>query len=472
MKNILILTLISILFIGCKKFDQSNINQNAPENVNPQFLLSNVLSEGSNNQAYWGWHAGSLLAQHSSNLEFLPVDRYNLGSNEGLWTATYRLMKDLTDIKNSEQGNEAYSAVADILIAHQASLLTDLWTNVPYFEAIKGQSEGNFTPAFDTQEAIYMSEGGILDLLEKAVNTLQNTSDNIDGDIMYQGNLTQWISFANSLRVRYLMRISGKMDVSLELQSIVDEGLIFQSGLDEAVVPYLSASPNQWVIFNEREGRYVDVRMSKTSENIFAPLNDPRMKHYYKATVNSTGGNEEYNGIPNGLSRQSQLSYDLSDVSLMGSYLRDEPDAVKAAFMTYSELQFCLAEAAQKGLISGMASGYYQSGIEASFTHLGLTIPSGYLSQVSVPLGGGDELEKIMTQKWIASFMNGYEAWFDYRRTGFPILPLPQDNLNNDVFPVRYAYPSTEQAVNGANYSQAVGSIGGDTYNSKGWWEQ
>lgn len=472
MKNILIYSVISLLFIGCKKFDQSNINQNAPENVNPQFLLSNVLAEGSNNQAYWGWHAGNLLSQHASNLEFLPVDRYNMGSNEGLWTETYRLMKDLSDIKNSEQGNEAYSAVADILIAHQAALLTDLWTSVPYFEAIKGQSEGNFTPAFDRQQAIYTDEGGILDLLKKSALTLASTTDKIDGDIMYQGSLNQWIAFANSLRIRYLVRISNKVDVSTELQNIVDGGLLFQSGMDEAVVPYLSASPNQWVIFNEREGRYVDVRMSKTAENIFAQLNDPRKAHYYKPTSNSTPGNEQYKGIPNGLSRQSQLSFNLSDVSLMGSYLRDEPDAVKAAFMTYSELQFCLAEAAQKGLISGGASNYYENGIQASFDHLGLTIPSGYLSQVNVPLGGGDELEQIMTQKWIASFNNGYEAWFDYRRTGFPILPIPQDNLNNDVFPVRYSYPATEQPVNGSNYGIAVGNIGGDNYNSKGWWEQ
>ena len=155
----------------------------------------------------------------------------------------------------------------------------------------------------------------------------------------------------------------------------------------------------------------------------------------------------------------------------MGSYLRDEPDAVKAAFMTYAELQFCLAEAAHKGLISGSATNYYEAGIQGSFDHLGLTLPTGYLTQVNVILDGTNDLERIMTQKWIASFMNGYEAWFDFRRTGFPDLPMPQDNLNNDVFPVRYAYPSSEQAVNGSNYSDAVNAIGGDDYNSPGWWE-
>jgi hypothetical protein len=379
-------------------------------------------------------------------------------------------MKDLKDVKNSEEGNDAYRAVADILMAHQSSLLTDLWTNVPYFEALEAE-DGNFTPSFDKQEDIYTADGGILDRLEAAVAVLQNTAENVEGDIMYQGDFDKWIKFANSLRVRYLVRISGKTNVSTELQQIVDDGLIFQSINDEAIVPYLSASPNQWVIFNEREGRYVDVRMSKTAEDILTPLDDPRMEHYYKPTANSTPGSEQYLGIPNGLSRESQNSYNLSDISLMGSYLRDEPDGVKAAFMTYAELQFCLAEAAQKGIISGSASTYYNAGILASFDHLGLIISPGYTLQPNVILDGSNDLERIMTQKWIASFMNGYEAWFDFRRTGFPALPLPLDNLNNDVFPVRYAYPSTEQAVNGTNYSEAAGAIGGDDYNSKGWWE-
>lgn len=470
MKRIITILILTLVLISCKKFNQANFNQNAPEEVNPQFLLSNALAEGSDNQTYWGWHAGNLLSQHASNLEFLPVDRYNLGSNEGLWTETYRLMNDLQDVKNSDEGNVVYGVIADILTAHQASLLTDLWTNVPFYEALEAE-EGNFTPSFDDQEAIYTGEGGILDLLSNAVETLENTQETIEGDLMYQGNLNQWIRFANSLRVRYLVRISGKVNVATELQQIVDDGLIFQSVNDEAVVPYLSSSPNQWMIFTEREGRYVDVRMSKTAEVILTPLNDPRMEHYYKPTANSTSGNESYLGIPNGLSRESQNSYNLSDVSLMGSYLRDEPDGVKAAFMTYAELQFCLAEAAQKGLISGITSSYYEAGIQGSFDHLGLILPSGYLLQSNVILDGSNDLERIMTQKWIASFMNGYEAWIDFRRTGFPDLPIPEDNLNNDVFPVRYAYPTSEQAVNGAKYSEAVGAIGGDNYNSKGWWE-
>lgn len=470
----IIITMMSLGLIlnGCQKFDEFNNNPNSPENADPQFLLSNVLAEASANQSYWGWHAGNFLAQHASNLEFLPVDRYDLSNNEGLWNDTYRLLNDMQDIINSENGNEAYTAVCKILKAHQVGLLTDLWTDVPFYEALQGKTEGNFTPAFDSQETIYTGANGILDLLKQAVATLEKTNEAIQGDLMYGGDLNKWVKFANSLRIRYLIRISDKMDVSEELAAALDGANVFTSNADNAVVPYLAASPNQWTIFNEREGRYVDVRMSKTAEDILTPLNDPRMEYFYKRTVNSEDGIAVYTGIPNGLSRENQLSYNLNDVSLMGSFLRDQPDDVKGAFMTFSELEFCLAEAANKGLTPGTDIFYYQAGIEASFEFYGLETPADYLSQSEVLLDGTADLERIMTQKWIASFMNGYEAWFDIRRTSFPVLTIPLDNLNGDVYPVRYRYPSTEQAVNATNYNEAVSHIGGDNYNSKGWWEE
>lgn len=473
MKNyILILFGSLIVLTACKKFDEANLNPNAPEKVNPQFLLSNVLSEATNNQAYWGWHAGSFLAQHASNLEFLPIDRYDLGNNEGLWNETYRLMNDLQDISTSEEGNEAYTAVSQVLMAHQLSLLTDLWTNVPYFEALQGKNSGNFTPKFDSQESIYLNKNGILDLLRTAAATLSTSKASIQGDFMYNGNLNKWQRLANSLRVRYLLRISKKTDVSIELQQILDEGMLFLSNADQAAVPYLNSAPNQWTIYTEREGRYVDVRMSTSAQQILEKFSDPRMGVFYKPTVNSLGGTAAYSGIPNGLSRESQNAYDLNDVSLMGSFLRDIPDGVSASFMTYAELQFCLAEAAQRGLISGNASTFYATAIQASFDFYKTPLPNNYLTQTEVVLDGSADLERILNQKWLASFMNGYEAWFDIRRTGYPNLTVPQDNLNGDVYPVRYRYPSTEQAVNGANYSAAVTTIGGDNYNSKGWWEQ
>ena len=471
--SLILLCLLTIFSSCTKDFEETNENINAPELVAPQFLLSNVIYEAANNNASYGWLAGNFLAQHSSNLEFLPIDRYDLGSNTELWNASYKLLNDLESIKESESSNESYNAVADILRAYLAANLTDLWNDVPFSEALQGKSKENFTPSYDSQESIYTSAGGILDLLEKAALVLENSNAPIEGDILYNGNLGQWVKFANSLRIRYLLRISNKLDVGAAMTEIVNSGQMFMGNSDNAEIPYLSTAPNQWFIFTEREGRYADVRMSATSDSILHTFNDPRMSVLFKASVTSSNeGNPLFNGIPNGLSRDSQNAFNLSDVSLLGERFRDRPDGLSAVFMQYSELMFALAEARERGIITlDGAAFYYENGINANFEYLDLETSLDYIQNETVALNGNDHLNKILSQKWISLMMTGYEAWFNYRRTGLPVLNIPQDNLNNNIFPVRYRYPESEQAANSGNYNDAVDAIGGDTYNSKGWWE-
>ena len=213
--------------------------------------------------------------------------------------------------------------------------------------------------------------------------------------------------------------------------------------------------------------------MSHTISNIFEQLNDPREAVFFKPTNTSVAaGNPDYKGLPNGLSRASQNQFDFNDISLLGSILRDVPDEVDALFIQASEVYFILAEATSRGLITGDVNNYYEKGIRTSMNYYRLESADTYLNQTSVALNGDNDLEKILTQKWIANFLNGYEAWFDIRRTGIPSLPISPDNLNQGLYPVRYTYPESEQAVNGVNYQAAVDRIGGDTYNSKGWWER
>ncbi len=463
---------LGIVLNSCTKdFEEINTNPNAPENVAPQFLLSNILWEAADNNTRQSWLAGNMLAQHTSNVEFQPVDRYDLGSNASYWEGTYRLLNDIELMHNATGSNAAYAALGDILKAYLTSQLTDLWTNVPYFNAIQAD-EGNFTPTYDSQEEIYTAENGILDLLEKAVPVLENTTSTVQGDIMYDGDFEKWIRFANSLRVRYLLRISGQRDVSSELQALVDNGKLMQSNADNGAIPYLTSAPNQWFIFNEREGRYTDLRMSAQIDSVLENYDDPRVSVLFKSITDSLG-NEEFIGLPNGLSRNSQNAFDLSRISLLGSIFRDIPNGVDAQLMLCSELQFALAEAAQKGLISGSFSDYYEKGISAAFSYLNVALPNDYFSRPEITLNGNNDFEKIMTQKWLTLFNNGHEAWFNIRRTGFPVLEIPQDNLNGGQYPVRYRYPESEQAANPENYAEAVGELSeGDTYDSEGWWEQ
>ncbi len=474
MKNNFILFLIAVLSLtACKKnLSELNQNPNAPENVDPQFLLSNVLYQSAKNNAEEAWKNGNLLAQHTSNIEFFPVDRYDVGSNTELWNATYRLLNDVSVLENAPNSNQAYKGVALILRSTLASLLTDLWNDVPYSQAIKGASEGSFAPVFDKQQDIYNGANGILANLDKAITMLSSTTEVINGDILYKGDLSKWVRLAASLKVRYLVRISKKQDVSAQLQSLLTQNKFLRNNADNAVIPFLSSAPNQWFLINEREGRYADVRMSKTSENILVPLSDARTAVYFKPTVLSLpSGTPAFKGLPNGLSKASQNAYNFNDISLIGRLFRDEPIGVNAPIMTYAELQFLLAEAAQKGLIQGSVAAYYNAGIQASHDYFNVAVPAGYLTKTVVVLNGTEDLKKIMTQKWISNFLNGYEAWLDVRRTGFPVLTIPQDNLNGNKFPVRFRYPASEQAANKTNYDVAVQRIGGDSYDSKGWWE-
>ncbi len=475
MKNSFAIWLCLALFTlaACRKdLNETNINPNAPENADPQFLLSNVLYQTAKNNAEEAWKNGNLLSQHTSNIEFFPVDRYDVGTNTELWNATYRLLNDAQSLETSPQANAGYKGVAMVMRSTLAALLTDLWNDVPYTEAIKGNTTANFAPVYDTQQEIYTGSNGILATLDKAVQQLAMPAT-ISGDILYQGDLAKWERLANSLKVRYLMRISKKVNVAAPLQALVNGNKLFRSNADNAVIPFLTAAPNQWFLINEREGRYADVRMSKTSEQLLVPLADARTGVYFKPSVLSVAaGRPAFKGLPNGLSRQSQNAFNFNDISLIGRLFRDEPVGVKAPLMTYAELQFLLAEAAHKGLIMGSAASYYEEGIKASHAYYGIAVPTGYLARSGVALNGQDDLKKIMTQKWVANFMNGYEAWIDVRRTGFPQLPIPQDNLNGNNFPVRFRYPATEQAANKSNYQAAISKIGGDTYDSKGWWEK
>lgn len=461
------------LLVGCSK-DLSSVNENpnAPEKVDPQFLLSNVLYQSAKNNAEEGWKNGNLLAQFTSNIEFFPIDRYDVGTNTELWNATYRLLNDVSAIRSSPASNNAYEGIALILKSQLASLLTDLWTDVPYSQAVKGSSEDIFSPEYDKQQDIYLSAGGILDNLDKAIAGLSATTDPVKGDILYKGDLSKWVRFASALKLRYLMRISAKVDVAPQLKQLVAQDRLFRNNGDNAVIPFLASAPNQWFLINEREGRYADVRMSRTSENIMTPLSDSRLGVYFKPTAASvSAGSPAFKGLPNGLSRESQNAYNFNDISLIGKLFRDDPQGVNAPLMTYAEQEFLLAEAAHKKLITSDASQHYNRAIQASHEYYRIAVGNDYLNRNEVALNGINDLNKIMTQKWISNFLNGYEAWFDIRRTGIPSLAIPKDNLNADKYPVRFRYPDIEQAANKANYAQATERIGGNTYNSKGWWE-
>ncbi len=473
-----VLFFISLVALSCTEdFEDINDNPNAPQQVSPEFLLTNVILEQINEHTYnQGLRLNNYLAQFNADVEFERIDRYELGSNSGYWNLIFGLLADLESMKELPGYNEAYDGVAEIYKVYLFSQLTDMWGDVPYTEAIQFDVL-NFTPVYDTQEEIYTNpNNGLLARLEAAAFQLENTSESIRGDIMFDNDLNQWVKFANSLQIRFRLRISNQFTDFTKLQELADQANLMQSNADNAVVPYLSAAPNQFPLFNASEGIYQGLKMSERVEIQLKEWDDPRLEVFFKPTPKSVlDGAPEFKGLQNGLSTQSisENGIDLNDLSILSDRFRAMPNGVDAQIMLYSEVQFALAEAVERGFISGNTNTYYQNAIEAHFNYYGASVPDDYFTREAIALTGTteDNLEKILTQKWFSLFMIGHEAWFNVRRTGIPALEPGPDNFNNDRYPVRYLYPESEQAVNKENYDAAAERIGGDNINSTNWWE-
>lgn len=481
-----------------QNFEEVNTNPNQPEVVGADLLLPDIIRTTVNEMVGESWGYGNILMQHTAKIQFTNEDRYDWGPRSDPWNPYYNKMRDVENMIAFATANEQnnYLGVALIMKSFMYHILTDAYGDIPYSEAIKGKSEANYFPAYDPQETVY---DGILADLTEANTLLGSTSEAVNGDILFNGDLMLWKKFANSLRLRIYMRLSDRRDPSTNMTAILNNPAqfpIFQDNSEQAVLQYLDAAPNQWPLFTTRSGSYDEIRMSTTFETQLKAIEDPRLFVFFQPTNNSGAGVigdlDDYSGVPNGLADEAALAYNggsnfISRVGLMFACLACDgnasPNAAQGILMTYAELQFILAEAAEKGYIPGDAESYYLEGINASFDYYNSRVPASYgiqampsaeyFAQVDVAYIGtqAEKLQKIGVQKWIALFFNGLEAWFDWRRTNIPtIIPGP-DNVNNDRVPIRFAYPSSEQLLNPNSYQEAVSRQGEDTYNTRVWWD-
>lgn len=488
-------------------FGEINSNPNAPENVTGGLLLPTIIINPAQRLGRLGWEEGNTAMQISAVNNFTTFDQMGWGGQDGVWNDMYRGIRDADNLMiiADESGNTAFKGVAMIMKAWMGATLADFFGDVPYSQANKAKDD-NFTPAYDAQEDVYNT---ILSELETAEGLLAQ-GGSIDGDPLFSGDLLKWRKFANSLRIRYLMRLEKKRSgasIGPAIQAIVSSGIHFESNEDGASVPYLTTAPNQYFQHTGRVGGFDEHRLSQKAEERMKAINDPRLFVFYRpignpdslafyfdpvdldAITKGSGTNRTafrdffttvyaadpmgiqqyyplFKGLPNGLSEGNAINYNGSrqNQSRLGEILRELPDGVSMHFMHYPELMFILAEAAQKDYINGNAADFYQAGIEAAFEMYGIEAADSYYTQSSVVLSNDNDtaLEQIATQKWISLFVSGIEAYFDWRRTGLPEITPGPDNVNNNQVPLRFNYPAAEQALNGDNWKAAVDRIGGD----------
>lgn len=471
-KGILIAS-ASVLLSACQdQLEKVNTNPNEAVNAQPEYLLANGIK--SNADLILGSDASmettTLFIQHWAKIQYTDPDKYtvNISNVQNVWTNLYSggLTDFATIVKIGETtSNVNYQAVGLILKSWSFQILTDLYGNIPYSQALK--LEETLTPKYDEQKDVYL---GLLADLKKASDQIDPNGSPISGDLIYNGNLNKWKKFANSLRLRIALRISDKDPQTAKAvvaELAANRSQLIASNDEIAQLVYL-ASPNQNPVSRDRETRD-DYRVSKSVIDKLQELKDPRLAVFANRTVDATPTG--YIGVTNGLPADSAAKLGFTKTSKLGDYFTAATSP--AVFLSYSEVLFNLAEAAQRGFISDNAADLYKAAVTASLQQF--KVSSGdiatYLAQPSVSYNAANYKKSIGEQKWLALFSQGLEAFAEWRRLDYPQLKPAYAGVLNGKLPVRLTYPTGEQALNATNYKAAVASQGEDRLTTRLWFD-
>ncbi|MCD4732187.1 MAG: SusD/RagB family nutrient-binding outer membrane lipoprotein, partial [Bacteroidales bacterium] len=462
------------LVFGCtKNFEELNVNPNEPVEVPTSYLLTDG-QKGLMSflwDEWWNGRFGMLYSQYWSQASYTDESRYKPreGVNNNYWIFFYagrdvnppdgelngggmmslQRIIDLnedpeTAAKSSQYGsNNNQIAVARILKAWMFQILTDTWGYIPYSEAL---NIANYDyPAYDSQEGIYYA---LLDELTAAVDQMDDGAGP-SGDMIYGGNMENWKKFANSLKLRIAIRMSNikEGDATTAINEAMASG-VFESNADNAQLIFETGKPNNNPL-NENQKTRSDFAVSKTFIDFLVTRNDPRIDFY--ANTPNYNLDSVHVGFPYGMTNTDATPILVETVSMPGNcvYAPQAP----AFYMNYAEVCFILAEAAERGIYSGGgdAKTWYEAGISASmnmWNDILAATPTGWKridgnddivpyvtdilpdpigdisSYLADPLvawdGGVDQSKLIAEQKYIALYPQGLQAWFEWRRTGYP----------------------------------------------------
>ena len=458
---------------ACDSLTEINEDPNAPTDVGPQFLLPQAIQ----NAVQPAFGAGQYLShtgiwpQHIVQLQYPDEEQGILRPSrmEGYWTGYYAgPLRDIQTVidKGVEAGDANTEAVGKIWKSWVFHIITDMWGDVPYSEALDVE---NFTPVYDTQAAIY--DGMLADLTAAAAQLDPTGTGFGEGDLIYGNDFVKWERFANSLRMRLAMRLSG-VDPATAQTAFVAANTAggFTSNADNALLRF-PGSPYENPLFENYLGRD-DHGVSATIIDTLLSFNDPRLSLYAElATEDGV-----YRGHENGR-EDLPTGQSMAWFSRIGNFWRADGAATPAAIMTYSEVLFLQAEAAFRGWIGGDPATLYADAITANMNQYDAqgVGPSdaeitAYLAEPAVVYTAATGLDQIYLQKWIALWMNGPEAWSHIRRTGVPDLAMGPDLIVSRI-PVRFQYPDSEHSLNYTNMMQAVDRQGGFDVTDLVWWD-
>ena len=521
------LLLFAVLISSCKNLTEMNVNPNGvdPTVASPNLLMATVITMTGSTVIGMGYGDIAGVMQHTE------YDGWSGGHNfydwsDQTWSGNYATLRNADEmLKKSLAAKLDFQAgVAMLFKAYNFGIIADTWGDAPFSQALKGeQGSAYFQPAFDPQRDIYL---GVIAMLDSA-NTLFSkdvSTYKIDPvqDVLYAGNVTQWRKFANSLALRYYLRIStkepaiAKAGIEKITGSPSNYPLILNAA-DDAAYSFIGLSTaDSWPTatqFSSNISGFTRVKMCATLVLKLQALSDPRLALWaakvkiplvidptkadnYDQIVNGKriisqkiandyvakfglplNLDQNYIGIPPAWST-FEFMYNLSPNLNQGdpnphvSQLNDiykgaSGPLLKVRMLSAAEVNFDLAEVALKGWnAGGTAADYYNAGVKTSFDTWGV---SGEYDSYIANNGAvfNNTLAQVMDQKWIASWTASAEAWMDYIRTGLPAL-VAGPAAKRAVLPVRFMYGNNEQLYNPDNSKSAIGKLQTTTYSTDG----
>jgi hypothetical protein len=516
-----IYSLLAILLIfgatSCHDLEETNIDPNNPAVVSSASLM-NGAQKKMMDYIFDNWFSGRqalVYSQYWAQRNYTEEDRYQIREsvNNNYFNALYTVAGNLQNIENLNTdpktkvamaiygNNENQIAAAKILKVWLMQVMADTWGSIPYSEAFK-LKEGVIYAKYDDLTSIYST---LISELNEAIAMINEDEPAFTtGDLIYSGDAAQWKKFGNSLKCKVALRLS-KVDPNWKkhIQEAVASG-VFTSNDDNAVFTYLTTDPDQSYFYR---GFFVDARndfsiakpftnlLKGVADNLngkshpWVGVADPRLPIYTTAR----GG--AYNGIPYGL-KSNQMTSAIRNAAPTFYSVSNHPVILepnfKAPYLTYAEVCFILSE------YQNFDQAKYEEGIRASIEYwdglnvellgkapISATAIDAYVDAVNDNVNA----ETVATQKYIHLYMNGPEAWAEYRRTGYPktllfpgeishvvdgenLLFEPISDTKGDL-PARVKYPTNESTLNGDNFNAAVAKLqdGTNNYYTKMFWD-
>lgn len=502
--NYSLLAVFLIFISSCDKgLSDLNVNKTTPVAIDPIYQLNNAVINVAFPTGTLFYDIGivqQIISPNGGVLAGANFNQDNRSITTNAWQPYYRNVirntRDVIDHTKSVTARSNLMNMGRILQAYAFMILTDSYGDIPYTEGGLGYIDQLFLPKYDAQQAIYTD---IIKELTEASAALNASGQIETGDILYGGNIAQWKKFGYSLMLRAGMRLS-KVDAAkaqTTVQAAVTGGVILVNA-DNALMRHDQNYQNPiGNTLNGTEG--ANFYLTKPFVDYLKSTGDPRLSAIAIRYIGAKSGPDQTPavgttdpskqiGMPMGKDNGTVVTAAAAD-GLASFYDYSQADRRRVTkgtaptfFVTASQDQLLLAEARQRGWVTaGTVQGYYDAGVRAHMEQLSMfdaasTVPAAAIQPYldANPFNAATALQQINTQYWIASFLNGPEAWANFRRSGFPALtanPYVGD-IPAGTFIRRVTYPVTEISANTINVNAAITRQGADKMDTKMWWDK